>query len=117
MPAGLPSRPVRGLIDTGSSCCVITADNAARWGLILRTSGKLITAHGIVRTKIHLATLTFHVSGEKGTFRGVEFATSDLADPNYDIIIGRNIIELGALSISGGEFEFRLPNDCPTPIP
>ena len=72
MPAGLPSHPVRRLIDTGSSYCVITADNAERWGLILSTSGKLITTRGIVRTKIHLATLTFHVSGEKETFRGVE---------------------------------------------
>jgi hypothetical protein len=106
---GIPGPPIqwmRALIDTGCSHTSIHSSSAGKCGLNVISKGNVITPTAITPVDIYLgdAILRPIVGGRPFEWRFISHRFNELLhpNPNFEVLMGMDIIGQGTLVVNGG---------------
>ena len=97
---------VEALVDTGSTYCGITPPIVSALGLPVLDRDEVGTPSGGGEFDIHFITVTLPNSDSPAAAVGA-FCFPELR--RYKMLLGRNVIRLGLLTITGDRFSFKVP--------
>ena len=105
----IPARPVRGMLDTGANVCVVSPAILHKLDLTFLSAGPFHTASKTQMAAAYGAAIILSGDAGRADVEPVKTVSGEPVDNDYDLIIGRVVIQLGKLSVSGGRFTFQLP--------
>lgn len=99
-----------GLLDTGASNSVIPPQIANRLNLGTKLIKPLHTVSGIRNHPIHRIVMTLVLGEKLRPFRLWVFE-AHAGWPDHNVLIGRDVIQRGVLTMAGDWFSFDVPNN------
>jgi predicted aspartyl protease len=94
----VPSKRLKGLIDTGASCTAFNSPIASELGLLVRDKQKVLTPAG--QTEQYLYDIVIFLGGSK-ILMTLQALGADLKNQPYEILLGRDVLKACTLIYNG----------------